>query len=146
MITIKQAKITDLEAIVPLFDSYRVFYKQQSNYETASAFLTERITKKESVIFIAFENETPVGFTQLYRTFSSVSLKSSLILNDLFVLKEHRKKNIGSQLLETAKTYCRENSQKGLALETAIDNPAQRLYEKLGWEKDSECFHYFWTA
>ncbi|HAI44518.1 MAG TPA: GNAT family N-acetyltransferase, partial [Maribacter sp.] len=38
------------------------------------------------------------------------------------------------------------NGYKGLALETAIDNPAQKLYEKLDWEKDSHCFHYFWQV
>ena len=35
---------------------------------------------------------------------------------------------------------------KGLALETAKANPAQRLYEKLGWKKDLEHLHYFWIA
>lgn len=31
-------------------------------------------------------------------------------------------------------------------LETAIDNPAQHLYEKLGWKNDVEVFHYAWLA
>ncbi|AZQ57945.1 GNAT family N-acetyltransferase [Maribacter sp. MJ134] len=146
MITIKQADLLDLEDVVPLFDLYRMFYDQPSNQEAATEFLKDRITKQESVIFIAYEKAIPVGFTQLYQTFSSVSLKPYLILNDLFVLKNHRQKKVGSQLLESAKKYCREKGQKGLALETAIDNPAQKLYEKLEWKKDSHCFHYFWTA
>ncbi len=73
-------------------------------------------------------------------------MKPILILNDLFVHNEHRKKGIGEALLERAKAYCKENQYKGLALETAIDNPAQSLYERLGWPKDMHCFHYFWTA
>lgn len=146
MITIKQATLNELADVVPLFDKYRVFYKQTANKKAASEFLEDRINKKESVIFVAYDDGTPVGFTQLYQTFSSVSLKPYLILNDLFVLKSHRKKNIGSQLLNKAKQYCLQMNQKGLALETAIDNPAQKLYEKLEWEKDSHCFHYFWTA
>ena len=146
MLTIKHADIANLEDITPLFNRYRVFYKQESDLKAASDFLTERITKKESVIFIAYEEQIPVGFVQLYQTFSSVSLKPFLILNDLFVLKTSRKRHIGSKLLHHAKAYCITKRQKGLALETAIDNPAQKLYEKLGWEKDSHCFHYFWTA
>ena len=146
MVTIKQANLSNLEAVVSLFDKYRIFYKQESNLEAASLFLTERITKKESVIFIAYEKESPVGFTQLYKTFSSVSLQPFLILNDLYVLENYRKKNVGTELLKRAKEYCIQSGQKGLALETAIDNPSQKLYEKLEWKKDSHCFHYFWTA
>lgn len=146
MITIKQATLNELADVVPLFDNYRVFYKQTANKKAASEFLKDRINKKESVIFVAYHDGTPVGFTQLYQTFSSVSLQPYLILNDLFVLQNHRQKNIGSELLNRAKKYCIEMGQKGLALETAIDNPAQKLYEKLEWEKDSHCFHYFWTA
>ena len=83
--------------------------------------------------------------TELF-TFSSVSLQPSLILNDLFVRKEFRGKEVGQALLEKSKSFCREKGYKGLALETAVDNPAQKLYEKLDWKKDSHCFHYFWTA
>jgi len=68
------------------------------------------------------------------------------VLNDLFVSDQHRKKGIGEALLNHAKHYCKELGYKGLALETATDNPAQDLYERLGWKKDVLCFHYFWTA
>lgn len=146
MVTIKRADLSNLQEIAPLFDSYRVFYKQKSNLEKALDFLRERFAKKESIIFLAYENKLPIGFVQLYFTFSSVSLQPSLILNDLFVKKEFRGKKAGQALLERSKTFCSENGYKGLALETAVKNPAQKLYEKLDWKKDSHCFHYFWTA
>ena len=146
MVTIKRADLNHLKDIAPLFDSYRVFYNQESNLEKALDFLRDRFSKKESIIFLAYENELPIGFVQLYFTFSSVSLQPSLILNDLFVRKEFRNKKIGQALLEKSKSFCRKNGYKGLALETARDNPAQKLYEKLDWKKDSHCFHYFWTA
>lgn len=85
-------------------------------------------------------------FVQLYFTFSSVTLEPSLILNDLFVDPKYRNKNIGQGLLLKAQEYCTKHKYKGLALETAIDNPAQNLYEKLGWKKDVHCFHYFWSV
>ncbi|MFT6935108.1 MAG: ribosomal protein S18 acetylase RimI-like enzyme [Maribacter sp.] len=53
---------------------------------------------------------------------------------------------IAKRLLETVKIYCQNNNYKGLRLEIATDNPAQHLYEKLGWEKDVHSFHYFWSA
>ena len=141
---IRTATLTDLELIVPLFNAYRVFYGQESDPDAAHAFLKERILGDESIIFFALEDNTPVGFTQLYKTFSSVSLQPSFILNDLYVTPGSRKKGIGEALLNQAKYYCNALGYKGLSLETAVDNPAQKLYERLGWEKDEDYFHYFW--
>ena len=82
MISIKMATIDDVEIIVPLFDDYRIFYNQQSDQAAGKHFLEERMTRYESVIFLAFNDAAPAGFTQLYPIFS-VSLKRSWILNDL---------------------------------------------------------------
>jgi hypothetical protein len=40
--------------------------------------------KNDSTIFLAEERGYPLGFTQLYPSFSSVSMKRVWILNDLF--------------------------------------------------------------
>lgn len=146
MIKVIQASKKNLEEIVPLFDQYRLFYKQDSDLHGAKVFLTDRFNKNESVIFIAYFKGNPVGFTQLYPMFSSVSLQHSYVLNDLYVTASYRKKQIGEALLNKAKEFCIANQAKGLALETGIHNPAQKLYEKLNWIKDVDCFHYFWTA
>ncbi len=146
MLDIIRAEREHLKDVVPLFDSYRVFYGQKSNEEAALEFITDRFLNDESIILMAYIEKQAVGFVQLYTTFSSVSMQSSYILNDLYVSKNHRKRGVGEALLEKAKELCHENGFKGLALETAKDNPAQSLYEKLGWEKDSDYFHYFWKS
>lgn len=145
IMTVTKAQAKDLEQIVPLFDQYRVFYKQKSDLKSARKFLQERFKNGDSQILVASLDGELIGFTQLYFTFSSVSLKQSLILNDLYVHPQYRGKGVGVLLLESAQQYCITNDYKGLALETAVDNPAQKLYEKLGWKKDSQCFHYFWS-
>lgn len=146
MITIKRATITDIDAITKLFDAYRVFYEQASDLEGAKNFLTARMEKGESVIFLAEKEGKAVGFTQLYPMFSSVSMQSMYILNDLYVDGNERKQGIGEKLLVAAQNYAQANNLKGLALETAYDNPAQKLYERLGWKKDEGFYHYFWKA
>ncbi|MDR0269532.1 MAG: GNAT family N-acetyltransferase [Paenibacillus sp.] len=67
-----------------------------------------------------------------------------MILNDLFVLPEFRKKGAAQQLLEAARNYASTIRAKGLELSTATGNAnAQQLYERFGYEKDTEFLHYF---
>jgi GNAT superfamily N-acetyltransferase len=141
-----QAGVEQLEALVPLLDGYRMFYKQPSNTGACREFLQQRFRMGDSVIFLAREGAEAMGFTQLYPSYSTVSLQPLLILNDLYVNQNHRNKGVGAALLTKAQGYCAAKGCKGLALETALDNPAQELYERLGWEKESHCFHYFWTC
>lgn len=146
MTRIIRATEEHLPGLIPLFDQYRIFYKQDSDPAAAERFLRERMKLKESIVFLAYYEGEPAGFTQLFKSFSSVSLQAVFILNDLYVASQYRSLGIGAQLLKKAQACCREKRYKGLALETAVDNPARHLYERLGWVKDSHCFHYFWMA
>ncbi len=134
----------DAELVVPLFDAYRIFYGQDPDPELAREFLRERLVQEESVVLVALEGPTGIGFTQLYPSFSSVSARRVWILNDLFVAPEARGKGVAAALLEEARRFAVETGAKGLALETAVDNlPARRLYERSGWERDEEFLHYY---
>ena len=143
--TIIQASIQHLDDLVPLFDGYRIFYRQESDIKSAKAFLKERLTNQDTIIYIAYIDDNAVGFTHLFPSFSSVSMQPLYVLNDLYVDKNYRKQKIGVALLNKAKQLCREKNYKGLALQTETTNPAQYLYESLGWKKDLD-LHYFWTC
>lgn len=145
-VTIIRAQPEHIPALAPLLDAYRVFYKQVSDIKGATQFLEDRFQKEESVVFLSIHDGRPSGFVQLFPAFSTVSLQAVYILNDLYVEETHRKMGIGEALLRRSQEYCQMKGYKGLALETAIDNPAQTLYERMGWKKDVHCFHYFWTA
>lgn len=92
--SIQKATILELESLTELFDLYRVFYEQTSDPDRAREFLRERLTNGESVVFMAFEEGNPVGFVQLYPSFSSVSMVRSWVLNDLYVKESARKKDL----------------------------------------------------
>src|SRR4051794_6810930 len=97
--SIQKATINELNSLAELFDSYRVFYQQESNVEGARNFLKERLENEDSVVFIAYDEGNPIGFVQLYPTFSSVSMKRSWTLNDLYVNASARKKGFGEKLI-----------------------------------------------
>ncbi|CAM3365355.1 GNAT family N-acetyltransferase [Aequorivita lipolytica] len=142
-----KATLSNLEQLVPLFDGYRVFYKHKSDLDAARNFLKERLIKQDSVIFLCLDaSDKGLGFTQLYPSYSSVSMQRTYILNDLYVAPEARKKGVGEALMENAKKFAKQQGSKGLTLETDIDNPAQTLYKKLGWKKDTHVNHYTWEA
>jgi GNAT superfamily N-acetyltransferase len=143
LVTIAEAGPEDLDEIAPLFDAYRVFYEQGSDPERARLFLDERLTRGESVIFLARRSGAGVGFVQMYPSFSSVWTNRVWILNDLFVDASARRSGVAEALLEHAADWARKQGALGLVLETADDNePASALYEKLGWVLQTEYKNY----
>ncbi|WP_391201632.1 GNAT family N-acetyltransferase [Psychrobacillus sp. L4] len=125
------------------FNGYRSFYGQPSDEEGAKSFLLARIQYEESVIFIAYMDENPVGFVQLYPFFSSVGMQRAFILNDLFVDPVCRKKGIGKALMEKAFQFCEEENARFVTLQTATNNQhAKALYEQMGMHIDNECYYY----
>ncbi|MEH7380948.1 GNAT family N-acetyltransferase [Bacillus sp. JJ1533] len=138
-----QATIEDVEGVSDLFNKYRMFYQQESDMDGAKTYIKERIEGNESIIFVAKDKENYVGFTQLYPTFSSISMKRAWILNDLYVDRKARKQGVGELLLHKAKEYAIETGAKSLSLSTAPDNhTAQKLYKKNGYKRDSQFYHY----
>jgi ribosomal protein S18 acetylase RimI-like enzyme len=141
---ITQATPADVGAVAPLFDAYRQFYKRPSNEEAARRFLFARLSKGESVLFLAWSGNAAIGFVHLYPVFSSTNLTRQWILNDLYVIPEARKHGVAHALMSRVQQFAESTQADGLTLETASDNhPAQRLYERLGWKRDEQFYRYF---
>ena len=142
-VEIVEGSTAHLDQLATLFDGYRSFYEQSSDVDAARAFLLDRLERSESVIFLALGDGEPVGFTQLYPTFSSVSMKRLWILNDLYVAPAGRRQGVGERLIDAARDLAVDTNAKGVILETAADNvQAQALYEKYGFAKDTEFYRY----
>ena len=141
--TVRQAILSDLEVLVALFDRYREFYGRKSDVDAARKFLSARFNHGESVLFLAFDGDQPVGFTQLYPSFSSVSLARVFVLNDLFVDVSGRRKGVALKLISAAAEFASAVGAVRLSLSTAVTNTsAQALYESTGWQRDEAFFSY----
>ena len=143
MLTICQATLAQLEDAAQLFDQYRQFYQQPAALEVSRAFIQERIDNNQSVIYLAYQQHEAVGFLQLYPTFSSISARSSWILNDLYVTPSARGLGIAKQLMDRARQLAVDTKAEGLTLQTQITNStAQALYESLHYQRDNEFYTY----
>jgi len=146
-VDIVQATIADLDALVPLFDGYRQFYKGASDTEAARRFLADRFTHQQSIIFLARTGGKDVGFTQLFPSFTSVGMARIFILNDLYVVPDARGQGVGKALLQAARHYAEGAGAVRLTLSTATENTtAQALYEQQGWVRDRQFLTYTITA
>lgn len=144
VIEIKQIDVADYLLATQLFNQYRMFYKQPSDIALAETFIKNRLQNNESVIFVAFADGVPVGFTQLYPLISSVRAVKNWLLNDLFVDNGYRKRGIGEALLKAAGIFAKTHGATFLQLETTIDNyAAQKLYETTGFVKQDTAAAFF---
>lgn len=139
---IRRASTDDLAVLAPLFDAYRQFYRKPADLSLARRFLEERLSRNESVIFLALADASPgaaaLGFTQLYPTFCSTAAAPILVLYDLFVTPGGRQRGVGRALMEAAHRYARDAGVQRVLLSTAHDNlKAQALYESLGYQLDT---------
>lgn len=142
--SVRHATIHDLERIAPLFDAYRVFYRQASDIAASTHFLRERFQHHDSVLLFAVDDDgEAAGFVQLYPLYSSVRVSRIYLLNDLFVAPGMRRRGVAAALLRAAEDFARGVGAIRLTLTTAHENTtAQRLYESLGWVLDTEFREY----
>ncbi|MFJ8566050.1 GNAT family N-acetyltransferase [Streptomyces sp. NPDC093514] len=143
-VSVRAAGEADVEAAAVLFRGYLDFYEVDiEDPDAPRAFLAERIAKDESLVLLADVPEAgTVGFAQVYRGFSSLSLRTAWVLNDLYVAPEGRRTGAGRALLHEVLRRAREAGVSGVQLETAYDNTvAQRLYEAEGFVREE--FHVY---
>ena len=149
VVEVTRAGTSDIPRLAPLFDAYRQFYEQVPDLPGAEAYLASRLERHESVIFLAEAKvpmaliPTPAGFTQLYPSFSSISMSPLWILNDLYVAPEFRRLGVGVALLARARSFATGTGATSMVLQTAVTNAAaQALYESLSWKRDELYYTY----
>jgi ribosomal protein S18 acetylase RimI-like enzyme len=146
--TYRKATSKDVEHLSELFNAYRMFYQKTSAIQSAKTFLEDRISNKDSEIFVA-QNTTNklVGFVQLYPLFSSTRMKKFWLLNDLFVHPEFRGNGISIELIQKAKDLVFESKACGMYLETEKSNLiGNHLYPKTGFELNTSVNFYKWNV
>jgi len=143
---IVQATLEHLDLLTPLFVKYREFYGELPFPESSKKFLEKRLSRKESVIYLALADDDDsrlLGFCQLYPSFSSLALKRVWILNDIYVAEDARRQLVADRLLQTAKKMARETNAVRMRVSSSVSNEvAHKVYESIGFHEDTEFKNY----
>ncbi|MBT1445773.1 GNAT family N-acetyltransferase [Shewanella sp. JM162201] len=99
---IRLASDNDLDNLVPLFNAYRQSLGQTSDPIGGREFLSARLQENDSVIFVAMDEHSAIGFIQLYPSFSSIHLKPIWYFDDSYVTPAYRDRGVAQLLSQKA--------------------------------------------
>ena len=143
---IREVKISDIDNLSSLFNSYRMFYGKDSNIKVAKKFLESRIKLCDSKIYVSEVDKCLTGFVQLYPIFSSTRVSKYWLLNDLFVDANERGKGYSKHLIKKAKNLVKDTSACGMMLETdKTNNIGNYIYPSQGFKKNIASNFYEWV-
>jgi len=143
---IRQATIEDLASLATVFAEYRTIAGLDYKLEDGRKFLSDRLEKKDSIIFIAIIDDEIVGFTLLFPFFTPAGIKEMWLLNDIYIADEYRHQGVAQSLLSEAVFFSKKTNKSKVYLATKVDNVnSQALFEKFGFKRTDYVNYEFIT-
>jgi len=145
-VTVSPVPPEGVDELLPLIAGYQRFYGAEPDDERNRAFFARFAAPGDGpgLLLAARDGATGElhGHACLYWTHSSTLAEDVVLMNDLFVLADHRGTGAGRALIDAAAQVTRERGLRILSWQTAPDNhAAQRLYDRTGAER-STWFEY----
>ena len=136
-VQIRAARPPDVPLLLPLVEQYWSF-------EHIVGFDTERVAPQLTRVlsdmklgraWIAYNGDVPAGYLLGVFVFSLEYQGLTAVIDELFVLPEHRSAGLGRRLLEVAETQFRAQGCTSVSLELGRANViARAFYASLGYE------------
>ncbi len=140
---IRKATDDDLSAITQLYrEQFREMAKLMPDFikegEQSTEFIKNTIENDNSDILVYEYNGNIVGFVLLQSKsrpdFDFIVPKKFCYIMDIIVTEKHRGKGFGTELLNSAKDWAKEQNCNFINLDVLVNNPrAIKLYSKLGF-------------
>jgi ribosomal protein S18 acetylase RimI-like enzyme len=93
-------------------------------------------------LFVAESGGDIVGMTAFTRIYMTALGGMVLVIQDLFVAPEYRKRSVGRALVAEVAAVAIAESIPLIELNVAADNPARKFYRRLGFQHLKECLTY----
>ena len=84
--------------------------------------------------YIAYNEDKPMGIVTCFLGFSTFTASKTFKIHDVVVHPDARGMGIGTKLLDHVKEEAEKMGCSKITLEVREDNPAQKLYEREGFE------------
>ncbi|MDL2292430.1 GNAT family N-acetyltransferase [Acholeplasma sp. OttesenSCG-928-E16] len=134
MIHLRQAEEKDIKLIIWFINELAIYEKMKDEVIVTEELIRKWVfNKKIAHVIIAEYDSKPVGFALYFFNYSTFLGKAGLYLEDLYVIKEYRKKKIGITLFkELASIAVKEDCGRMEWSCLKWNEPSIRFYEKLG--------------
>ena len=151
-ITIIEADLENSEHQEAVIECITAYAREVSKNVYAISEISDRLigglqSHPTTLIFLAYQGGQAIGIAVCYQGFSTFAARPLLNLHDLWVHPDVRRKGIGRQLLECFEAAARARNCAKLTLEVLKNNPARRLYQRFGFNADTdnpEQTNFFW--
>jgi GNAT superfamily N-acetyltransferase len=127
---IRLATEIDIEPLTELFNLYRQSLGQTSQLANCRQFISSRLSESDTMIFIATDEQQPLGFLQLYPSYSSLMLKPIWYFDDVYVVEAYRGEGIAKQLIQKAKSLA-DNTEVMIVKRTLMTNASMTLLSEM---------------
>jgi ribosomal protein S18 acetylase RimI-like enzyme len=129
----------EVPSVASLFDEYRRMCGYPSERSAVLTYIRECVAGGEVIALTACDASRPLdllGFTLLYPSFSSMRLRRTWHIQDMYVVPRARRRGIGRMLMEHAVKFARQNGSEHITLLSPEENEAfSSLSTSLGFER-----------
>jgi len=136
---IRKADLNDTDILFTLAEESRHYYASSPLFLKRDPYSADDISQiiENGNVFIAFDNNIPVGFINLSISNENncidLSVKNCGMIDEIgaYIKPEHRGKNLGKDLLTTAFNYCASNNIELIH----VDFETANLFANKFWKK-----------
>lgn len=132
----------DIVNIIDMFAKDPMGQDKGLKEEVKSGLIDEMKKIPTTKIFVAYRGEQILGVITGFIGFSTFTAKKTYEIHDIVVHPEARGLGIGTRLLEKVENEAKEMDCAKINLEVRTDNPAQKLYERKGFDYGSPKWWY----
>lgn len=124
----------DIVKIVDLFARDPMGQDEPLDEEIRVDLIAEMKKVPTTMTYIAYLDEKPVGIVTCFIGFSTFTASKTFKIHDVVVHPDARGMGIGTMMLEHISDVAEEMGCSKVTLEVREDNPAQKLYEREGFD------------
>ncbi|MEX0608684.1 MAG: GNAT family N-acetyltransferase [Balneolaceae bacterium] len=124
----------DIVKIVDLFARDPMGQNEPLEEEVRVDMIAEMKKVPTSMTYIAYYGEKAMGIVTCFIGYSTFTASKVFKIHDVAVHPDARGLGIGTKMLKKVEAEAQEMGCSRITLEVREDNPAQKLYEKVGFE------------